>query len=286
KLPGFYSFEVDFAEREEWYSQNTSAVLPSGALPFQPAAHSQYDAQKPKISVRWQPLDPKWIGALTLRGSYSEGVRAPTLPDLTPAGTEFFFSAGGHDLGHIHDPTGLTPNGNSIRLLLAGNPLLNPEVAYDWSYGAVYSPKWIRGLTLGADFWHIDLRSIAAVPDGNFITDREKLFPQDVIRDPTTGFITEIILPNLNLTGAVVEGLDYKAIYILDSAIFGRGDFGRFTFTLNGTYLSRFELQISPDTHRFGISGSSVFLPTLSGSLPHTRAFASAFWDGPAGTVV
>jgi outer membrane receptor protein involved in Fe transport len=70
----------------------------------------------------------------------------------------------------------------------------------------------------------------------------------------------------------------------LDSASFGHGDFGRFTFTLNGTYLSRFELQISPDTRRFGLSGSYVFLPTLTGSLPHTRAFASAFWDGPAGT--
>jgi outer membrane receptor protein involved in Fe transport len=167
---------------------------------------------------------------------------------------------------------------------LAGNPLLNPEVAYEWSYGAVYTTKWIKGLTLSADFWHIDLRSIAAVPDGNFITDHEKLFPQDVIRDPTTGAITSVILPNLNLSGAVVEGLDYEAIYILDSAMFGRGDFGRFTFTLNGTYLSRFELQISPDTHRFGISGTYVFLPTLTGSLPHTRVFASAFWDGPAGT--
>ena len=82
----------------------------------------------------------------------------------------------------------------------------------------------------------------------------------------------------------MVEGLDYEAIYILDSLSFGRGDFGRFTFTLNGTYLSRFELQISPDTKRFGLSGSYVFLPTLTGSLPHTRAFASAFWDGPAGT--
>ena len=76
-FPGFYSFEVDFAEREEWYSQNTSAVLPSGAFPFQPAAHSQYNAQKPKVSVRWQPLDPKYIGALTLRGSYTEAFHAP-----------------------------------------------------------------------------------------------------------------------------------------------------------------------------------------------------------------
>src|SRR5438132_4075708 len=67
-FPAFYSFAVDFAEREEWYSQNTSAVLPSSAFPFQPAAHSQYNAQKPKVSVRWQPLDPKYIGAVTLRG--------------------------------------------------------------------------------------------------------------------------------------------------------------------------------------------------------------------------
>src|SRR5213078_743087 len=71
---------------------------------------------------------------------------------------------------------------------------------------------------------------------------------------------------------------------ILDSSSLGHGDFGRFTFALNGTYLSRFELQVSPDTDRFGLSGSYVFLPTLTGSLPHTRAFASAFWDGPADT--
>src|SRR5205807_27704 len=76
-FPGFYSFEIDFAEREEWYSQNTTAVLSSGAFPFQPAAHSQYNAQKPKVSVRWQPLDPKYIGALTLRGSYTEAFHAP-----------------------------------------------------------------------------------------------------------------------------------------------------------------------------------------------------------------
>ena len=84
KLPGAYSLEFDIAEREEWYSQNTSATS------VLPAEHSQFDAQKPKFSVRWQPLDPKWIGALTLRGSYSEGFHAPTLPDLTPAAAEIF----------------------------------------------------------------------------------------------------------------------------------------------------------------------------------------------------
>src|SRR5437588_2496575 len=78
KLPGAYSLEFDIAERDEWYSQNTSATTDF------PQEHSQFDAQKPKFSVRWLPLEPMWIGTLTLRASYSEAFHAPTLPDLTP----------------------------------------------------------------------------------------------------------------------------------------------------------------------------------------------------------
>jgi iron complex outermembrane receptor protein len=127
-FPGFYSFEVDFAEREEWYSQNTSAVLPSGPFPFQPATHSQYNAQKPKVSVRWQPLDPKYIGALTLRGSYTEAFHAPALSEISPASTE-----GVADF--VFDP--LLNESNFIGTRFIGNPNLQPEVAYEWSYGVV-----------------------------------------------------------------------------------------------------------------------------------------------------
>ena len=248
-FPGAYSLEFDIAEREEWYSQNTSAVLPTGPLAFVPAQHSQYNAQKPKFSVRWQPLDPKWIGALTLRGSYSEAFHAPTLPDLTPAGIQ------NRRRVSRHDPRGLTPQGTSIPVLQSGNPNLKPEVAYEWTYGAVYSPKWIKGLTLSADFWHIDLRSIASFVDPQFIINFENSFPGLVIRDPTTGAITEVIDPGLNLTRAIVEGVDYEGIYILDSSMFGHGDFGRLTFTLNGTYLSRFEFQATPVSKRIGLVG-------------------------------
>ena len=269
-FPGAYSLQFDIAEREEWYSQNTS---PTTVLKAQ---HSQFNAQKPKFSVRWQPFDPKWIGALTLRGSYTEAFHAPTLPDLTPAGTESF--------GFIRDPRGLTPNDDRVREVFTGNPNLKPEVAYEWSYGTVYSPKWIKGLTLSADFWHIDLRSIASFVDAQFIVDFENSFPGLVIRNPTTGAITEVINPSLNLTRAVVEGVDYETIYTLDSSIFGRGDFGRFTFTLNGTYLSRFEFQATPFSKRIGLSGEFVTGVSFTGSLPHNRAYASAFYDGPAGT--
>ncbi|PYL07062.1 MAG: hypothetical protein DME33_11660 [Verrucomicrobia bacterium] len=280
-FPGAYSLEFDIAEREEWYSQNTSAVLPISLLPFVPAQHSQYNAQKPKFSVRWQPLDPKWIGALTLRASYTEAFHAPTLPDLTPAGLESAAEFGGEGL---HDPKGLTPEGTQIPLIIRGNPNLKPEDAYEWSYGAVYSPKWIKGLTLSTDFWHIDLRSLASFVSPQFIIDFENSFPGLVSRDPTTGAITEVVNPSLNLTRAIVEGVDYEGIYILDTSIFSHGDFGRFTLTLNGTYLSRFEFQPTPVSKRIGLSGEFVSGFSITGSLPHNRAYASVFYDGSADT--
>jgi hypothetical protein len=95
------------------------------------------------------------------------------------------------------------------------NPNLLPEVAYEWSYGAVYSPKWLKGLTLSADWWHIDTRSIASLLGAQFIV--ENNIPGLVIRAPPPapvelGSVILVVDPNKNLTGAIIEGLDYKAI--------------------------------------------------------------------------
>jgi iron complex outermembrane receptor protein len=282
-FPGFYSFEVDFAEREEWYSQNTSTVL----APFQPATNSRYNGQKPKVSVRWQPLDPKYIGALTLRGSYTEAFHAPTLFEMTPAGTQNF--------PLVTDPfSRLTPD--QIEERVSGNPRIQPEVAYEWSYGIVYSPKWLRGLTLSADWWHIDLRSLISSLGAQFIIEadlRGLVFrtppppstPPLPNGQPDRGAVTLVIDPNENLSGAIFEGLDYEAIYLFDSSIFGHGDFGKLTFTANGTWLSRAEFQVRSDIKRFGIAGE--FAPpgfTLTSSLPWNRANFSLYYDGPTDT--
>jgi hypothetical protein len=267
-FPGAYSLELDIAEREEWYSQNSSAT------PSSKAAHSSYNTQKPKFSVRWQPVDPKWVGALTLRGTYTEAFHAPAVGELSPAGGEIF--------ADIHDPKHLTPE-NTVEVLIGGNPLLIPETAYEWSYGAVYNPKWIKGLTLSADWWHIDLRNAVGDVGPQFIVDHESEFPGSVTRDET-GAIKRVLDKALNISQAIVEGLDYEAIYILDSGIFGDGDFGRLTCTVNGTYLSRFEFQGQPNTRRFGLSGQFNSAGTFTGSLPHNRLFVSAFYDGPFNT--
>jgi iron complex outermembrane recepter protein len=286
-FPGFYSFEVDFAEREEWYSQNTSTVLPSSLFPLQPAVHTRYNAQKPKVSVRWQPLDPKYIGAVTLRGSYTEAFHAPTLSEITPAGTQNF--------PIVADPFS-TQTEPQIEERIVGNPNLHPEVAYEWTYGIVYSPKWIKGLTLSADWWHIDMRDIVATRGAQTLILENPPTPgvQEngpiVFRGPSTipgqaGPIQFVIDPSNNIAGAILEGLDYEAIYILDSTIFGHGDWGRLTTTVNGTWLSRFGLQTAPEFKRFGIAGT--FQPpggTLTNSTPWNRANFSIFYDGPADT--
>ena len=291
-FPGFYSFEVDFAEREEWYSQNTSNILPSGLFPAQPSVHTRYNAQKPKVSVRWQPLDPKYIGALTLRGSYTEAFHAPTLGELTPASSQNF--------PIVADPFS-SQTEPQIEERIIGNPNLHPEVAYEWTYGAVYSPKWIKGMTLSADWWHIDMRDIVTAlgaqtiilenpPPTNGASTVVSSSGATVARGAGSnpnepGPVQFVIDPSANLSGAIFEGLDYEAIYILDSTIFGGSDWGRLTTTVNGTWLSRAEFQAANDVKRVGIAGQ--FLPpgfALTSSLPWHRANFSMFYDGPADT--
>jgi iron complex outermembrane receptor protein len=281
-FPGAYSLEFTVQEREEWFSQNTASTL------ILPSVHTRYDAQKPKFSVRYQPLDPSWIGTVTLRGSYSEAFHAPTVFELSPASQQSFPAIG-------RDPFSVLTE-NQVEERILGNPNLKPEVAYEWTYGAVYSPKWLKGLTLSADWWHIHMRSLVSALGAAFIIEHD--IPGLVTRapappgtprlpngQPDRGPVTLVIDPSQNLAGAILEGLDYEAVYILDSTIFGGPNWGRLTATLNGTWLSRFELQVLPDSKEFGIAGQ--FVPTgfnLTGSLPRHRLYTSLFYDGPPDT--
>ena len=91
---------------------------------------------------------------MTLRGSYTEAFHAPTLLELNPAGSQSF--------PLVVDPFS-TQTEPQIEERQSGNPFLHPETAYEWTYGMVYSPKWIKGLTVSADLWHIDMRDIVAL---------------------------------------------------------------------------------------------------------------------------
>ena len=73
---------------------------------------------------------------MTLRGSYTEAFHAPTLLELSPAGQQAF--------PLVVDPfSNFTLN--QVEERINGNPFLQPETAYEWTYGIVLQPEVDQG---------------------------------------------------------------------------------------------------------------------------------------------
>ena len=271
-----YSLEFDIQEREEWYGTSVGGLPGSGLN-----KRSQAQSERPKFLVRWSPFDD----SLVLRATYSEAFHVPYLNELSPQGGESF-------------PLGFTVNSTSgsyqPRLISGGFPGLRPEVAYDWSYGAVWTPKYfVKGLTLSVEQWHIHERDLVSPFSSTFIARNCNLFPGQVIFESGStcsqvpgDLVVQVNGTTFNLGQVVTEGVDFEAVQILDTSIFGKGDFGTFTFTLNGTYVERFVFQARPqgdgatNNKEFNLAGDFADF----GSLPHWRAYSSVYWDGPKGT--
>src|SRR5438034_7354136 len=276
---GFYSLELGYQERYDNYSDFGST-------------------EKPKFFFRWQPID----SSLTLRGTYNEAFHAPALYEL--------FTSQLHDTVLVDDPatvlpgdplgrtagTSLTPPGTSIKETLGGNLNLRPETAYEWTYGAVVTPgKWwspLQDLTLQADFYHIDLRNVIIDRDANTILGNNwdghtgtlpngaptgGPFSELIQRDPITGAVLNVNAVLQNVSRTITEGLDYEASYQLDTSIFGRGNFGTFTFTFNGNYLDRYVRQATPESRKLDFANR--FGGPKLGSLQSNRWYTSVFYD-------
>ncbi len=266
-FPGAYSLELGYAEREEWYSDFG-------------------DTQRPKFDVRWQPIDQ----SLTLRAAYIEAFHAPSLGEL--------FSGASQSFPIISDPF---TSEIQVLQILQGNKNLQPEVAYEYTYGAVLTPgKWwspLQGLTLSADFIHIDLRGFTTVLDPQFLIDHAG--PQD----PVTGFqtlgastitragpngeILQLFTPFQNLGREILSAWDFEAVEIFDTSRLGHGDWGTFTATWNETYMADVDIQTVPNGKRFtavGKFGGGFQGVNGGGSFTHNRWYASIFYDGPSGS--
>jgi iron complex outermembrane recepter protein len=263
-VPGLYSLELDYQERFDGFSEFGGT-------------------ERPKFSMRWQPID----SALTIRATYSEAYHAPTLSDLF-RGPQVQFAM-------VFDPRTNTDL-ESVTTNLSGNRNLRPETAYEWTYGAIATPgKWwtpLQGLTLQADFYHIDLRAVTVMLDPQYLVNHEDQFPGQVIRGPpgpndSFGPIFLLELPEQNLGRIIQEGWDYELAYSFDTSRLGHGDWGTLTATLNGTYINRVSLQAvagGPEKSVVGKFGGGFLGTDGGGSFTHNRSYASLFYDGPGGS--
>ncbi len=121
-VPGVYSLEFAASGRHDHYEGVTK------------------DANVPKLTLRYQPIKD-----LTLRTTYSNSFVAPTLYQLSgPSSTGFSDT--------------LTFNGQTqdqAQVLVTSNPNLVPSTAETWTAGMVYSPSYISGLTITADYFRV-----------------------------------------------------------------------------------------------------------------------------------
>ncbi len=123
-VPVFRSLEITAAGRVESFDPGGSSAVP-------------------KVGLRWQPLDEQ----LTLRGTYSQSFVAPTVYQLFGGAATSF------------DYVNFGANQVQVPVSWVSNSGLKPADADNYSFGFVYSPKFVDRLTLSVDYYHIKTKN-------------------------------------------------------------------------------------------------------------------------------
>ena len=240
KVPGIYSLELNLAGRYDHY-QGVSE-----------------DAKVPKVTLRYQPIPD-----LTLRSTFSNSFVAPNLFQTNgPSSTGF-------------SPT-ITFNGvvqDQAQVQIGSNPALVPSTAQAITAGMVYSPKFIPGLTISADYFRT-LQQLIVSPLGSatIIQSVEALgpgspyaslvafnnFPGQPGARPVTapgqlnGNLASVFVvdTNRNIGATSIEGWDLSARYNMDLRTWGQLELG-----INAVVFSRYDQKQTPQDHYFNLQG-------------------------------
>jgi len=191
---------------------------------------SDDEVMVPKIGLRWQPVARQ----LTVRGSYSEGFREPSLFERysTPISV----------LSAILDPRDgfVEPE---QRVTLRGNRRLEAEKTDYANLGLIWSPTHprLKGLSLGADYWRINrdgtveanpqntvFRAFGALPGG--------LQEGEAVYLSSSGAISVVDAVFFNVGRTRVAGWDFSGGYQLPT-----DRLGRWELTTVWTMMTQFE---------------------------------------------
>jgi iron complex outermembrane receptor protein len=210
-----------------------------------------------KGGLRWKPVDQ-----LLVRGSYSQGFRAPTVSDLyfpvatnsntldsDPCGTEFY-AAGETPSAEVLAncvadgvPGGTyEPAGAVFQDLIGGNPDLLPETSVSKTLGLVWNPPWIAGLDLSLDWYEIAIDDAISVA---FSDELLRYCAFDAVpeacarttRDPASGELLRVDARNLNSGELRVEGYDLTVNYRFDTRV------GRFSILWDTSYTAEYVIE-------------------------------------------
>ena len=297
-IPLVNELEVQLAARFEDFSDSSSAFVPRAA-------------------VAWRPFRD-----LLFRGAWSQGFRAPNLIQINDEGTTRSNSVirapecVAEIIKGIEDDV---PDCGTVGTIdfRTGAGTLEPEETESVNLGAVFSPSFIPGLTLTADYWRVKQDGIIGI-FGNrnallldLVLRLQGSFNPNVVRDDPdsgqidlydgtginpAGDVVQILNPYRNLDQRTSEGLDFGLFYEFETG------FGDFDIQFNAARLLGFEQQAGPEAEplftdlnplltaipELAVSDIAALQPTGFGELleidgrPKWRFSGSLTWDkGP-----
>lgn len=182
------------------------------------------DSAVPEANILYQPFNDSFA----LRASAGRGFLAPSMEKL--------YSPGIENLGTVILPTTGKPT-SQIPFIDTGNSHLQPETSDTYSAGFVWTPNFtpLKGFTMNLDLWRIDRNGTALVNSQNTVNDYNNpgfgfngpgnLPGENVILDPTTGNIVEVVSVYHNAGESIAEGADIDASYMFKTDSFGRFEY-------------------------------------------------------------
>ncbi len=155
-----------------------------------------------KVGGTYQPVDD-----VRLRFTRSLDIRAPSLQELYTGATQGRAS--------VIDKFKSSSTTFNIQQIGGGNAALEPETAHTTSAGIVYSPSFLPGFTVSADYYDIKIRDVISTISVQQIVDRCFAGNADICNQirRVNGDIIEIRSTNLNLNQLRSNGWDFEAGY-------------------------------------------------------------------------
>jgi iron complex outermembrane receptor protein len=215
-LPGVRSLEFTGAGRFEDFLNNDTNVL------------------VPKVGMRWQPFDE----SLTIRATWGEGFHEPSLLELFAQN-----AAGVNDAGSFFDPLKHQPAGE-FTFLIHGNPNLQPEDSRAFTAGFVFTPRFLRNLTLSMNLYDIESTGRAFIPDIQDVLNRNaagKSLPLEKVTRDQNGDILLVEYAYQNAGSRKARGADFGLSYQLETS------YGTFTSITQATFLDSLQFAQTAD---------------------------------------
>ncbi|WP_163930150.1 TonB-dependent receptor [Paraferrimonas sp. SM1919] len=109
-----------------------------------------------KLGLTWRVNDD-----LMIRGNKATAFRAPTVSELYAGNSPSF--------DYIKHPA--TTQDQAV-VTVGGNELLTPETADNTTFGLVYNPSFVEGLSLTVDYYDIAIKNTITAVDSNYIANQ------------------------------------------------------------------------------------------------------------------